>query len=392
MGANNTFNPDDFGGDVQAAVSAARAALGAVVLSSGVVYNISTTVLLDWDYAYLGCPAGKAYLRTTSPNLNMVELANSRTGIIVENLVIGRPVGVVADPSACGVFQAIGRLADARLSNLTLERNGVGMRLCGTDFSRIENCRAHLNTGHGFHILASGENTAGPATGPIQWYWSGQNLSGQNGGTGLLIQSLPGAVAAAGSPTGNVCNFHTFANGGYGVAVLGTPQCPLHALRLSNAFLGDDGFDEVYIDAYGGDHMLTNVYMEYGRQRGLHMTAHNTGNSIITNCRADGHNAMGYAVLCNDVLMVACVANNNGWEQSGTPPSPNKWGVYLEGLRTVITGCRFGNALPGIQKQTYGIVATSAASGIIDDTNLRGNNSGPTALGGGAFSTGILIS
>lgn len=364
MGVNNTFNPDDYMGNVQSAVTAARAAGGAVVLSAGKTYTISAPVVLDWNHAYIGCEAGTATLTTSSNSINLIELATSTTGVVVENLRLTRvPLGTA---SSCGIRQGLYALSGARIENVHASRHGVGFMLAGTDYSEIKSCRADLNVGHGFQLTTNGNFGT---TGPVQWYWSGANLSGQNGGSGLLILALPGAVDPGGASTGNVTNFATFANGAYGVAVLGSATCPLHALRLSDSFIGNDGMDLLYIDSYGSDHVIDNSYFELGNSRGIHFSPNNN-RSKVQGCTVTGNNGIGIAAQGQVVSITDC----DIWGNGGPGGTGNAWGVYAAAGRTTIVGNRIGNPAAGVgYKQNIGVNGVSGVV-LLSSNDLYGNN------------------
>lgn len=369
MGANNTFNPDDYGGDVQAAVAAAKLAGGTVILSAGVTYTVSSPVLIDWYGGGIETAgSGKATLQSSANNTAVIELLGG-TGYnehnFVRNLIIKRTVTAIAGGHGIKQVNKPGGndyLARAHIHDCAIYGQDVGIYLGGTDFSTIGNLYIEGSKSHGIEIY-------GGSIVALQWYWEGQTIIQGNAGSGLYMHTNPALSYPSGLPTGNIQNVHTYANGGYGMCFQGSASCPLQAVRMTNCFLGDDGHDDVFLDTFGSGHVLVNVYTELSKARGIYFTVNNSSYRML-GCAAFSHQRMGIASCGNDALISNCAAGNNG--RSGLNP----WGLYLEGLRSTVTGGHYGNPAAGVgYAQDWGIVGASG-SGRISENNLFGNNAG----------------
>lgn len=363
----NTFNPDSYGGNVQSAVSAARAANGAVVLSPGVTYSVSTPVKLDWQGASIGCEVkgAKATLNASVGNINVIELQGG-TGFIeqlgVHDLIIGRTT--TAASGAAGIKQVGGILGRSHIADVEVKGHFYGVMLDGTDFSTVENLDVHHNASHGVYLYASSYI-------PLQWYFAGQNISQFNGGSGLVVAMNPAVSQPGGFSVATITNFATFANGGYGMAYIGTPQCPLQSVRVMNCFLGDDAADELFLDTYGNDHRVSQVYIELGKARGIYITPNNKRVSL-NDCFVNGCNLMGIALCSDDSQCNNCTTTSNGRGGSA------KWGIYVEGSRNLVNGGHNGNG-PSGTVQEYGVVFANANSHAMIGVNNTGNTLAPVS-------------
>lgn len=265
-----------------------------------------------------------------------------------------------------------------KLHDIFINRQFVGLAVGPTSEGLIDrvvatNCRSH-------GITLSG-TSAYPT---LQWILDTVG-AGTCLGDGIRASSLS---AASGSSTsvGTWRNCYTFANVGYGVSFLGSSTRPMHGVRLSNCFFGEDGNTEVYLDTYGGQHVLNGVFVELcgigptgpGRTTpasnvgsGCQVTANNT-DVMFTGCHANGNALDGYITQATTNMFTGCKATNNG--QAST--AGRRSGIYALGGRTTINGGVFGNT--GGASQQFGINVNDPTITTIVGADLTNNSLGTT--------------
>jgi len=366
MPSTNFFDPLDYGGLTDAAMqgarAAARAAGGAIVLSPGKNYQITTPVLLDWQGASIGSliPGHRALITSNHATNDMIQIADYMADINIQGLYLKRSV----TPTAGAGIRGLGGTDRCRLSNILAEGQFIGFSPGGCSWGWLDSLEAISCVSHGFYARSI------RASLPIQWVWSGNSLFGSNGGCGLLYD-ITGGPGTAGAPasisTGRISGIATFNNAGNGMAFIGDAYNNLQAIRADNCFIGGDLQDEIYVDAYGGDHRFDTIFMELGGNRGMILTPNNPGGAVLNNITANGHNNFGIGIGCDDVILSNSRAIGNG----RTNPT-NKWGVYVYANRVQIDGLR----TRGDGVQQYGIVydtAAHAATSQVTNHNGVGN-------------------
>lgn len=370
MGANNTFNPVDYGGTndaaVQAAVTAARSASGAVVLSPGVNYQITSTINLNWTGASIGSavPGAKAKLDYATAAGDAIQLNSFLEYQSVHDLILTSSVG---SRTGVGIRQVTGGTIDkALIRDVYVTNQFIGARLDGTGLSRIHNIECNNNLSHGLMMY----NTIAA---PLQWNLTGRNLFGFNGGAGLLVQS--GGLGQV--STGDIRGVSTVGNGTYGAAFIGVSGSPIQAVRFRDFFIGADVADGFYMDTYGEQHSIECGQIESSGQRGFYATDNNYFTKV-TSVHTRDNQRMGFAYTGEDGQFVNCSAISNG--RGAIAP----YGFYIGGQRNQIIGGRSGNQA-GVTSQTHGVVFASGANHQLIGHNSIGNSTAGTS---GSFNTG----
>lgn len=379
-GEYQLFYPEDFGGNVAAAVAAAKAAKGGIAFGSNKTYELFETIHIDWDFAYVGCPGGYATLTSMNTDINMIEfgpLEGYETGVtrvFIENLEIIRDHDYdmmtgewdIREGDGSGIKQSWRTASQVMLSNIRVRfQPQVGIFLQGVDFASIHSCISQQNGLDGFRFLLHNGIGAG------QYYWSGTNLAQMNRGSGL-VATVEGTVGA-GVSMGTITNFHTFANGGFGAYFQGAPTCPIYSVRMMNCFMGGEGATEIYLDTYGSGHTFSNVFIELGMNRGFHFTANNNHVSV-RDCNIHQMTNQGILSAANDTLITGCEILGCGINLGTTPDF--KYGVHLGGLRNLVVGNRIGNP-QGVTTQEFGVYCDTSATGLIRTNNLYNNSVQP---------------
>lgn len=238
-----------------------------------------------------------------------------------------------------------------------------------TGYSVLTNVLSHHNVNHGFIFNGKGTGVAA-----VQWYVSQCN-AGSNGGGGFVYFSSGTSGANA---MGSLTDSETYHNGKWGVAVLGNASCPFHGFRLDGGLFGEDLWDDVYLDSYGGLHTVRPMFVELaGRVTGgstacgVNITANNTSVSVAIG-QANNNAGDGLYTAATDTVTNGGIFSGNG---SG---GVQRAGINVAGGRATITGVR-------AKGQLNGIVAN--AQTLIVGCDLQGN-SGASISGSPAVNTG----
>jgi hypothetical protein len=261
-------------------------------------------------------------------------------------------------------------MSQAAVRDVVIDGHFVGAFLSATDYSDLENAIIEKNLSHGVQMV----NTAG--MGALQWYLNNV-LTQKNGGIGFVVGSVAGPAAVA---LGTWTGVRTYANSSYGVAVFGSAAVPINGLRLVGAFLGEDANDEVYLDSYGGLHIIQPEIIELtGRTptgptlataasnvgTGVNITGNNT-DVLIVGGRINGASNQGVLTSATRTTVVGVTVTNNGLSGSGGSGI-----AQLAGKLNVI-GCVSGNTGGGTTQQN-GVFLSTDGGGTITGNDLAGN-------------------
>jgi hypothetical protein len=321
-----------------------------------------------------------------TPNLPIFQVATSLTGVCLQEFVLDRAVPATAggDGISWLTTNSQGRLQDILAKNCW-----NGFDLGPTDYSKAVRCISQLNYAHGFYI------TNGSSGGPCQWSVS-DGLAQNNNGDGMFIDGT--SNAGGGMSLGEVLNFSTFANTGFGIIAAGSPGNPINGLRILGGFIGGDGNSEIYLDTYGGQHKIVGVESEL------------TGTSPTgrTNSTAPSNIGSGIAITPNNQRVQVSDPNINGTSAAGigmngtvlsiSNPHITNCGVALVGGsrngitavsgRTMVVGGYLADT--GQNSQQFGISAALGATVHLTGTDLTGNTISPTTGAGTIVSSNCL--
>ena len=308
-GATGNGSSDDTVG-LQAAIDAANAAGGATVLIPPGIYNTSAPLTMGTvaGVRLVGSGRGNTWIRGTNTTSHIIDVTNAAY-IAIGDLSITR---VTRGTTGYGIrIQGPGEAAYNDLFNLHIlnQYRGIHATACTFGYMRniiVEGC---LGDGIFFTNIAT--------SGAIQWELSGI-LSQRNGGNGLRVfaQNLGVAQITMGTWRG----IYTFGNSSSGIRVEGTAATPVYDFRLSDFFIGEDGDSEIYLETFGGMHIIGPGMIELCGKR-------TTGPTLTT----PASNA-GYGIL---------IGSNNVDVTIGGPMmiwSNSYSGIYVSGGNVVITG------------------------------------------------------
>jgi hypothetical protein len=302
-----------------------------------------------------------------------IQLPNGAEGVNIEGLTID--CNVTDTAGGCGI-ETVGTVGQCHISKLRLIRQYNGAILRATDRSYFKDIRIEQSVVDGLVM----SNTA--TDGAIQWQVD-DVLSQMNGGHGFKIQAVNGPGGAIAGDWGRI---DTFANNGFGIAVLGTASCPLNKFRINTGFLGSDGAGGLYLDTYGSIHKIGDVQVELvgtsDTGPSLAVPASNVGSGFETTgnnglvffneCGAETCSYDGFRMSAARDMLNGCWANDNG--QASVAGSRNA--VNNVGGVASLVGGFFGNTNGGTG-QTWGFFGGEGHNMMHVGCNFDGNNSGP---------------
>lgn len=284
---------------------------------------------------------------------------------------------VSATSGGDGIKTSGGSIGQSLIERLVIEKHWNGLNLGPTDWSSVRDVIVTKNNNDGVVI----SNTAGD--GAVQWSFD-TVLAQMNGARGFLIQSVAGP---AGMTLGTFKNIATFANSGFGFAVVGSAGVPINGVRIFGGFIGEDGNSEIYLDTYGGQHVISDVFLELAGRRTTGPTlatgASNIGNGIevtgnntdvqLTGVHSNGNSMDGFYLNGTNHMLGNCRATNNGLALT----AGRRNGVNSGSGRIVINGGALGNTGAGVSQQ-YGAFVANGNNLAVIGSDLTNNATAPT--------------
>lgn len=355
--------------DASAAINAALLGGGTVYLPAGTYKIDSTLTITQSGTKLVGAGRGDTILVCSSANtagitigaINLVEISDfslTRTA--------------TATSGGDGIKCSTVSVGQTKIHDLLIEKHYNGLSLGPTDFSDIQNVIVQQCTNDGVYLT----NTA--SDGAVQWSMR-DVLSQMNAGRGFAIVSIAGPSQIT---PGTYSNIATFANSGRGIAFIGLVGVPINDIRMRGGFIGEDGDSEVYLDTYGKNHQLNDLFVELAGQRttgptlatsasntgsGIQTTANNT-NVQISNVVSSANSLDGMHLSGVSHAISNPVCTNNGQAVS----AGRRNGIFLAAGRCTVVGGICSNTGAGTS-QTYGILNHDANNIAIIGTDLNGN-------------------
>jgi hypothetical protein len=375
--ARDVVHVKDFGAvcdgttDDTAAIQAALNTGKTVRLPDAATCKITSALTMLHGGGLIGGGMQSSFLTSSSTTAPMISVPASVGHITITGLALTR--SVTATTGADGISFAGGNQVCV-LDRLWIEKQFNGLRLSNTAISYAQNIVLHANQSNGL-IMTNTATLPG-----FQWVLD-NILSELNGGRGFLIASIAGPTGA--NSCGQMTRLYSFANNFEGFLVSGLSSLPIVAIRLSDSFFGQDGLDEVSLDTFGGDHVLTNVFTELAGTLATGPTqstpASHVGSGFkfspnnpdieLNGCRAIQHSEKGLISFADKLGIIGGSFTNNGL------PTPT-FGLFIRGGSGVrIVGVRSGGS-----PQTIGLVFDAAAiTALYDGCDFTGNSTGPVS-------------
>lgn len=325
-------------------------------------YQTNTVNVTNGNTKIYGHHSGLSILTTAQANTPIINVAINLGNIEIADLGLTR--SVVATVGGTGINFA-GYVDTSAIRRCEIQKQYVGAVLRSTGYSWLENCYIHDNIADG--IVRT--NTA--TNGAVQWY-TRENLIQGNGSRGIVTISVAGPPQVT---VGDDINNYTFANSSFGMAFAGLPGVPIQGVRINGGFLGGDGNTEIYLDTYGGQHKINNVFMELAGTGltgpGFATAASHIGSGIeittnnidvtITNPVVNGNSEHGIRTLASAMTNIvgARVANNSSF------------GVLIgDGTKAALTGTTFSNNTSGNLSVTSNSASLHPAGCFPDTLNV----------------------
>jgi hypothetical protein len=229
---------------IQAAITAAPA--GAKVSLPAGVCLLNQTLTVTRTLAIEGVGITHTTLRQTVPNIPVLVV-----GAVNEVGLRKFTVDHTGNPVVGGdgiVFSSI--VNNGRMDNVAAMRNWRGFALGCVAYGSISHLETSFNNLHGIEFVYGD-------CGIMQWQVH-HSISTQNKGAGYF-----GSNTAAANGIGPFLNdAGSFGNDLGGFLFLGSPGHPINDLFLIGAYSSADNNNGIFLDTYGGSHVITNLWSE----------------------------------------------------------------------------------------------------------------------------------
>lgn len=322
-----------------AAFNFALSASNSVYVPPG-TYLLGSTVTLNSGKSLFGVgrQAGQSVLKASGNNYPVLTIPGGTTGATAKGLRLERSVNAVAGGDGVLVN---GTSEEVVLRDLLIIDQYNGISVNSTDIAYVQDVEIWNCFNDGFFQT----NSAG--YGPAQWHLHNVTAQGCNG-WGFHVASSLGV--GGGLIMGDWAQIRTFANtlGGIGLIGAGVGS-GIHDTRITTAFIGGDGNTEVYLDTYGNDHILSDIFVELSGQgatgRSLSTPASGVGSGFnfsannqrisLCNSRSVNNSDSGLRSLATNLILTGFQTAGNGQNLA----SVIRRGIDIEGGNAVITGC-----------------------------------------------------
>lgn len=373
--------------DDTTAIAAAIAASRFVWMPPG-TYKITSQLSITQNYqSLIGAGVGLVTITMAHASNVAIKVTTSPVGLDVGGFTLDRSIAATAGGTGLDFSAVIGT---SKVHDLIVQNQYIGVKLGPTDYSYMSEVIVQKN----YNIGISMTNTAGNGT--MQWDLRNV-LSQMNDSHGIIFSVTAGPAQAI---MGQWNNVTTFANTGYGAAIVGSAGVPVHDLRVTDGFFGSDASGGLYLETYGRQHCIRNCFTEIagtiatgrtlttaasGVGRGVEITANNV-QVQISNHTSSGNSQQGLVSSATNTQINGGTFINNG--ANGT--AGTALGVSIVAGRGTVVGITSGNTGAGTT-QKYG-VNFSVDAGMIADCDLTNNAIGPIFYGGTFPPVGLIVS
>lgn len=329
--------------DDSIAINASISALNYAYLPNG-NYRIAASVTLNTNQRLLGESRPGTIITSVTPGHSVIIAANAEYAQ-VRDLRITRPAGQYGTSSGKDGIHCNGYAQLVFMDDIEVTRHFRGLSLGPTSYSFVSNYLIDNNYDDGIHV----EGTA--TIGAMQWTFF-KGISQRNNGCGMKFQTVAGP---SGASMGDLVSVSTYGNKIDGIAWQGIPSCPINAIRVRGAFVGEEGRHGIYMDTYGvSTHTLADVFSEIC----------GTLASGVDGTTPPTNQGNGFLITANqqDVMLTGCNAIGNSWT-----------GLSSSAVRVTVTGGQWRlNGAALLAGEMTGIQA-NAGSMVISGVRANGN-------------------
>jgi microcystin-dependent protein len=353
--------------NLQAAITAAA---GKTLLLGDGTFQCTGLSIASSATRILGNGPGRSILRMTNASTAAITISASLSFISIGGMTITR--STTATSGGNGITQS-GGLGQALLHDLIVEKQYTGLALNNTDFSIARDIIVQQCQNVGVAIVPS------TSDGAHQWNFTNV-LSQKNAQQGFLVQA-PGGASPTQITLGEWVNCATYANSATGMAFVGTASIPIHDIRLTGCFGGENGASGFYFDTYGSLIRVTGCTSELAGASAtgptLATAATNVGEGyevtsnnpeiVFTGCLGDANSYSGIKSSATKTLVTGGAFTENGQASS----AGNRVGIRSAAGLMAVTGARCGNNSGS--SQSFGVHLTTDVEHVVVGCDLNGN-------------------
>ena len=226
--------------------------LGTQVTLPGGSCLLNQTLTITRSIGLVGAGMDHTYLKQTVTNIPVVVVS------VINVHITGMTLMHNTSPVAGGDGLIVRAPNGASLQSVTLQDvsaswNWRGFVLGCMAYANIAHVQALKNNSHGFEFLYEGP----PGCGVDQWDILHAS-STLNMGAGFFGHNVAYDIGIG--PF--FWNTTSFGNNQGGYVFLGSPGHPIHDLRFHNVLSSADNVRGIYLDTYGGSHLISNPWIE----------------------------------------------------------------------------------------------------------------------------------
>lgn len=369
--------------NLQAAITAAA---GKTLLLGDGTFQCTGLSVASSATRILGNGPGRSIIRMTNAATAAITISASLSFISIGGMTITR--STTATSGGNGITQS-GGLGQALLHDLIIEKHFNGLALNSTDFSIARDI-----------IVQQCENVGirqSPTTSDSANQWNFTNVLSQKHAQQGFLVTAPGGSSPTQITLGEWVNCATYANSATGMAFVGTASIPIHDIRLTGCFGGENGASNFYFDTYGSLVRVTGCTSELAGQsatgptlatsatsvgEGYEVTS-NTPEIVFTGCLGDANSYSGIKSSATKTLVTGGAFTENGQASS----AGNRVGIHSAAGLMAVTGARCGNNSGS--SQSYGVHLTTDVEHVVAGCDLNGN--GTSAIGSTVTLTTAII-
>jgi hypothetical protein len=275
------------------------APIGAKVTLPGGSCITSQTLHITRSLTFEGAGLDQTYIKQSVPDIPT--LVVSYSNVNVQDMTVMHLSNPVTGGDGLVVREPIGwSLNSVNIYRVSASWNARGFVLGCMAYAQMAHVMAQKNNSHGFEFVYE----AAPGCGVDQWDIIHAN-STLNMGAGFFGNNTVYPFGLGPWLTQTV----TFGNNQGGYVFLGSPGNPINDLRFHNNLSSADNVAGIYLDTYGGSHIISNPWIEYtGSLAGFPIGFNNT-----TSVKSNSGHCLGVSIHNGATSIVGGLYWNCSW-------------------------------------------------------------------------------